>query len=90
MQHLTLLEQKALLAFETNYSNAELEKQDNATFADVFEIADHIDHSIATTKGVMGSLVKKGLVAIDPPRYGGVEQCFILTDEGIEAHYSLK
>lgn len=87
--NLTTLEKRVILAFCTNYSSAEAEKNDNATYSDVFELADRADLYRDTVKGVCGSLVKKGLIAIDPPR-NGAGQCFYLTDDGIDVYYSLK
>lgn len=85
----TDLEMQVIKSFSVafNYSNAEDEISDNATAISAIDIAAATGLNVRTVKGVMGSLHKKGLL-ID---WGGdLNGNSAITEEGIEAHYSLK
>ena len=51
---------------------------DNYSIADVSDLRDFIDMPINRIKGVVGSLVKRGIIDPDEGNY------FWLTDEGLE------
>lgn len=83
MINLTELETIVIKAFDTNYQDAESEKDDNATTGEVASIAGKTGLEIATVKGVFGSLTKKGLI-VDTQE----DSNFYLTDAGIDAFYA--
>lgn len=83
MAKLTELEIKVIKAFDTNYSDAESEKADNATSGHVKGIAKATGLDAATVKGVFGSLTKKGMIVDSQD-----DSIFYLTDDGIDAHYA--
>jgi len=83
MTTLTELETIVIKAFDTNYADAEAEKDDNATTGKVVSIAKKTGLEVATVKGVFGSLTKKGLI-VDAQE----DSNFYLTDEGIDAFYA--
>jgi predicted transcriptional regulator len=82
MTTLTTLETLVIAAFNTNYNTAQDEKDDNASWGNVKGIAKATVMELNTVKGVLGSLVKKGLV-FDYNEDG----MFSLTDSGIDAHF---
>ena len=82
MTNLTFLETTVIAAFNTNYSNAEDEKADNASCGSVVQIAKTTGLTLPVVKGVFSSLVKKGLIF----DYNE-DSIFGLTDNGIDAHF---
>ena len=90
MKNLTSLEVKVLTAYKeagteaTGAEDAEWMKADNFTFQTADEIADRTGLDLKTVKGVIGSLVKKGLLATEKI---GKEENQALTDDGIDAAF---
>lgn len=89
MIYFTDLEKQVIGAFDVafNYDDAESEKSDNATAINARDIDKKTGMGINVAKGVMGSLVKKGLLqefGDDLP-----DNCSI-TDAGIDAYYLLQ
>lgn len=85
--YMTELESKILQAFNTEYEFAEDEKSDNVTYTMVDEIVERTGIETNIVKGVLGSLVKKGLVCTDGER-NDIPKCVLLSDTGIDAYYS--
>ena len=82
MTTLTTLETLVVAAFNTNYSCAEDEKADNASWGKVKQLSNKTGLAIESVKGVLGSLVKKGLVF----DYNE-DHTFSLTNNGIDCHF---
>jgi len=72
-----------------NYDEAEYEKEDNAVVFTLVELSAKSGLKVATLKGVVGSLFKKGLLC--EMEYGDMHQNMGIgiTDAGIDAHYEL-
>ena len=73
-------------SFNTNYSCAKDEKEDNATYTTVKEISKAAGLDLNTVKGVVGSLVKKGLADVDTHKHGAPD-VLVLLDDGIDILY---
>lgn len=86
MTNLTTLEIQVLKAFPTNYTCAEDEISDNCTSTDVKELSKITGLEVDSVKGVIGSLVKKGLV--DTYTIHKVNDSVVLSDLGIEYYYN--
>lgn len=65
-----------------NYDNAREEKRDNVVSFDVNEMAKAAEIEPKSARGILNSLVKKGLVTTDEDGFG-------LTDEGIDEAYRI-
>ncbi len=88
---LTAKEAAVLRAWPTNYTTAEDEKADNATWSDVADIAKATGMSVKTTRAVVGSLAKKGLVEGGHERANGEQgELQVLTGAGIDAVFALR
>jgi DNA-binding MarR family transcriptional regulator len=79
---LTTLETLVIAAFNTNYACAEDEKADNASWGKVSQLSAKTGLTVESVKGVLGSLVKKGL-AFDYNE----DHTFSLSDVGIDYHF---
>lgn len=88
MTNLTDMEKKTLYFWECNYDSAEAEKEDNCTPMEAKDISRKTGYTVNQSKGIAGSLIKKGLVEIIEGNDG--PDCFWLTDEGVDARYSLR
>lgn len=88
---LTANEAAVLLTFNT-YGDAECTKSDlGVSWTGVDEIAKDTGKSLASVKGILGSLIKKGLVQSDEAdAFSGkpIAQC--LTDDGVDALFALR
>ena len=88
---LTANEAAVLLTFST-YEDAESTKSDlGVSWTGVDEIAKDTGKSLASVKGILGSLIKKGLVQSDEAdAFSGkpIAQC--LTDGGVDALFALR
>ena len=83
----TDMELKAIGAFKVafNYSDAKSEKDDNATALKAADIAKHSGLSLNQSKGLIGSLTKKGLLQ----DWGDdLPDCSFITEFGIDEHYA--
>lgn len=79
---------KAAAATSFNYDTAADEKADNATIFTVEDVATATERTIASVRGVVGSLFKKGLLCeTEEPNTGNTAISF--TDDGIDAFYAL-
>ena len=91
MEKLTKLEMQVLKVWVEeicSYDNAEDLKADNFSWTDVKDLSEHTGQSVKTIKGVVGSLVKKGLADTD---IGGENNPILsLSEEGIDAAYDIK
>lgn len=79
----------AAMAQAFNYDNAADEKADNAVTSDVPELAKACDKSIASTRGIVGNLVKKGLFCEMMGGETGQTKYIGITDAGIDAFYEM-
>lgn len=85
MTNLTSLEKIVLLAFNT-YATAEGTKSDlGVSWTDATTLADATSLKLNTIKGVIGSLVKKGLVQTDSED----SKAICLTEKGVDAHFQI-
>ena len=80
--NLTPLEIEILAAWPTDYDTAEQLLEDNCSWATVTELSALTLCSVEQVKGIVGSLIKKGLAAAE-------ENLLVLTDEGIHAKFSI-
>lgn len=78
---------EAMRAF-FNYDNADAEKSDCAGWFDVKEMANEVGYTQGSVRGIIGSLVKKGLIHNDEGEGGKKIQC--ATDLGIDVAFALK
>lgn len=87
MNKMTELEAKVLAAFNT-YDDAVATKSDlGVSWTGVKELAAEVGVAMATVKGALGSLVKKGLVYADQEK--GKPQAVCLTEAGVDAFFEL-
>lgn len=87
MTNLTSLEKIVLLAFST-YATAEGTKSDlGVSWTDAAMLATATSLKLNTVKGVLGSLVKKGLVYSD--HEPGKPDALCLTEAGVDAHFQI-
>jgi hypothetical protein len=87
MANLTTLELEVLKAFQVNCSNADAQKIDNASWTGMDDLLDGTSLTVQIIKGVVGSLVKKALIEVEPASFG-VPAAFILTNDGIDSYFN--
>lgn len=88
---LTSKEIAVLVGWPTNYDSAESEKGDNATWNEVADVAKYTGLSVASSRSVVASLVKKGLVEGGHEKANGVAgELQVLTEAGIDVVFSLR
>ena len=87
MTNLTNLEIEVLKAFQVNCSNADAQKIDNASWTEMDDLVDGTNLTVQVIKGVVGSLVKKYLIEVEPASLD-VPASFVLTNAGIDAYFN--
>lgn len=88
---LTDYEKALLIIWPTNYKDAESEKADNASWVDVADLAKATSLKQSSVKGILASLVKKGLAEGGHEKANGVPgDLQVLTDAGIDAAFALR